>query len=128
MDRISGLFCFFSWFSKLLGKHGSDMTNGTWTKIVKLGGVWGARVDGTVKAGEAVTLARKDGGTTVVWVDQVVWSRDGVTVASISRTAPVIEADDEDEAAYAAGMYAAEAAAERAYEAYYDSRSEGECF
>jgi hypothetical protein len=58
------------------------MTTATWTKLRS--GDWGLRIAGTVRKGEAVMAIRKDGRTEQVAVDRIVWSGNGITLATVA--------------------------------------------
>jgi hypothetical protein len=45
-------------------------------------GSWGARVNGSVKVGDTVTIATKAGKSWNAKITKVVWSGDGVTLAA----------------------------------------------
>lgn len=65
------------------------MTNtmtATYTKLRD--GSWGVRAAGKVVAGQTITVAKRDGSTKTETVDRVLWSGDGVTLASIAKRSP----------------------------------------
>ena len=49
-------------------------------------GTWGIRAEGTVRAGETVTVRKKDGPTKTETVGKVLWEGEGVTLASIGSS------------------------------------------
>jgi hypothetical protein len=59
------------------------MAAATFTKLRS--GDWGIRATFDVAPGAPVTVARKDGTTTVVTVGRVIWKGDGVVLATIDR-------------------------------------------
>ena len=59
---------------------------GTWTKLRS--GEWGARVETTsLTMGAKLTMRRKDGATSVVTIDKIVWQGQGVSVCAVSKSA-----------------------------------------
>jgi hypothetical protein len=66
----------------------------TWTKL-KIGG-WGARVEGSAKQGDELTITRRDGAVAVRWVNAVVWSGQGVTLCTVTDVNPHLPAVTED--------------------------------
>jgi hypothetical protein len=69
--------------------------NATWTKL-KIGG-WGARVEGSAKQGDELTITRRDGAVAVRWVNAVVWSGQGVTLCTVTDVNPNPPAPPEDD-------------------------------
>lgn len=61
---------------------------GSFTKLKD--GSWGLRVNGTAKKGDAVKVTKKDGTTDYKTIREVVFSKDGVTVAKFSGEGPRI--------------------------------------
>lgn len=57
----------------------------TYTKLRS--GEWGVKVNGAAKVGDRVTVTKKDGGTKVETIAQVVFSGNGVTLCAIRRDA-----------------------------------------
>jgi hypothetical protein len=58
----------------------------TYTKLKS--GDWGIRADEPITPGSSVVVVKKDGGTKTETVDRIIWSGDGVTLASIKQRTP----------------------------------------
>lgn len=56
----------------------------TYTKLRD--GSWGIKVQGSAKAGQAITVTKRDGGTKTETVEKVVWSGEGVAICSVVET------------------------------------------
>lgn len=55
----------------------------TYTKLKS--GDWGIRADEPIAAGSTVTVTKRDGGTKTETIDRIIWTGDGVTLASIKQ-------------------------------------------
>jgi len=56
----------------------------TYTKLRN--GSWGVRVQGSVSAGQTVTVAKRDGSTKTETVGRVLWTGQGVSLCSIAQS------------------------------------------
>ena len=61
------------------------MTTATATPKKLKDGSWGARVSGSVAAGDEITITTRSGKSWQARVDRVLWSGDGITLVSTSR-------------------------------------------
>jgi hypothetical protein len=51
-------------------------------------GEWGIRVRGNARAGQQVSVTKRDGGTSPAIVEKVLWAGDGVSICSIEPREP----------------------------------------
>jgi hypothetical protein len=47
-------------------------------------GSWGLRIQGTAKAGQSIAVQKRDGGSKTVEIGRVVWTGNGISLATIS--------------------------------------------
>ncbi len=57
--------------------------NATFTKLKS--GEWGIRVVGTAKAGQTVTVTKKDGTSESKTVGKVIWTGNGVSLCTVAQ-------------------------------------------
>lgn len=51
-------------------------------------GEWGVRVEGTAKAGQSVTVRKKDGTSKQETILRVVWTGNGISLCAIAQRQP----------------------------------------
>jgi hypothetical protein len=53
----------------------------TYTKLRS--GEWGVRVEGAARAGQTITVRKKDGSTKTETIEKVVWTGNGVSLCAV---------------------------------------------
>jgi len=68
-----------------MSMHTEDTTMSA-TPMKLRDGSWGAKVQGTVRQGDTVTITTRGGKSWTAMVSRVVWSGDGVTICATAST------------------------------------------
>jgi hypothetical protein len=67
-------------------RNGMNAVTATYTKLQS--GAWGIRSTSSLRVGQSVTVAKRDGSVKTETVAKIVWGSNGVTVAAIGASAP----------------------------------------